>query len=192
MSAIPNTPAAAVVIGVSVGAVQALLEILPKLPADFPLPVLVVVHVPRGRQSGLAELFADRCRIQVKEAEDKEQARAGTVYFAPPDYHLLVETDHRISLSSDEAVLFSRPSVDVLFTAAADAYGKSLIGIILTGANSDGARGLAAVSAAGGTAWVQTPESAEGALMPEAAMAACPTARVMSLSEIAQSLKNLA
>jgi two-component system, chemotaxis family, protein-glutamate methylesterase/glutaminase len=187
-SSLPNTPASAVAIGASVGAVQALLEILPKLPADYPLPVLVVVHLPRRDKSGLAELFASRCLLQVKEAEDKEPVRAGTIYFAPPDYHLLLEAKHRISLSSDEPVLFSRPSIDVLLTSAADAYGSGLTAIVLTGANSDGASGLAAVCKAGGTAWVQDPETAECPLMPQAALAACPTARTMRLDEIAQTL----
>jgi len=181
-------PASAVVIGASVGAVQALEAILPKLPETFPQPLVIVVHQPREATNGLAELFASRCRIAVKEAEDKEMLRPGTAYFAPADYHLLVEADRRLSLSSDEPELYSRPSIDVLFAAAADAFGAGLTGIVLTGANADGTRGLAAVLAAGGEAWVQTPATAEAGTMPRSALAACPAAKAMTLDEIAASL----
>ena len=135
---------------------------------------MVVVHVPPDKRSILAELFQAKCRITVREAEDKEPISGGTVYFAPPDYHLLVETDRSLSLSSDEPVLYSRPSIDVLFESAADAYGPALIAIVLTGANQDGAKGLKAVVEAGGTAIVQSPEDAFASAMPEAALAACP------------------
>ncbi|RBP47778.1 two-component system chemotaxis response regulator CheB [Roseimicrobium gellanilyticum] len=178
-------PPAAVVIGASVGAIEALSLLLPTLPAAYPLPVLVVVHVPPDRKSSLAELFATRCQIGVKEAEDKEAIGAGMVYFAPADYHLLVEPDFTISLSSDEPVLFSRPAIDVLFQSAADAYGDNLTGVVLTGASTDGALGLQAIGAAGGMTLVQTPDTAEGETMPRAALAACPTARALSLEEIA-------
>jgi two-component system chemotaxis response regulator CheB len=180
--------ASAVVIGASVGAVQALEAILPKLPETFPQPLVIVVHQPREATNGLAALFASRCRIAVKEAEDKEMLRPGTAHFAPADYHLLVEADRRLSLSSDEPELYSRPSIDVLFAAAADAFGTGLTGIVLTGANADGTRGLAAVLAAGGEAWVQTPATAEAGTMPRSALAACPAAKAMTLDEIAASL----
>lgn len=187
MNAAP--PPAAVVIGASVGAIEALSLLLPALPAAYPLPVLVVVHVPADRKTALAELFAPRCQIGVKEAEDKEVIGAGMVYFAPPDYHLLVEPDFTLSLSSDEPVLFSRPAIDVLFQSAADAYGDNLIGVVLTGASSDGAQGLRAIREAGGMALVQTPATAEGETMPRAALAACPDARSLSLEEIAMALR---
>ncbi|MES2476305.1 MAG: chemotaxis protein CheB [Verrucomicrobiota bacterium] len=178
-------PPAAVVIGASAGAIDALSVILPALPTSFPLPVLIVVHVPGHPQSMLAELFGNRCALLVKEAEDKETIRPGTVYFAPSDYHLLVEPDFTLSLSSDEPVLYSRPAIDVLFQSAADAYGDGLTGIILTGANSDGAAGLRAIRDAGGTALIQDPATAQGTAMPRAAITACPDARVASLAEIA-------
>ena len=187
----PSTHPAAVVIGASAGAIDALGAILPALPADYPLPVLVVVHVPAHRQSMLAELFGGRCALTVKEAEDKESVLPGTIYFAPSDYHLLVEPDFTLSLSSDEPILFSRPAIDVLFQSAADAYGDGLTGIILTGANSDGAEGLRAVLASGGTGFVQDPESAQGAAMPRAALAACPGARSASLVDIASHLQSI-
>ena len=115
----PTRPPEAVVIGASAGAVDALSVLLPALPADYPLAVAVVVHLPPDRKSVMAELFQTKCRVRVKEAEDKEPFAPGTVYFAPPDYHLLVEPDRRLSLSSEESVLYSRPSIDVLFESAA-------------------------------------------------------------------------
>lgn len=178
----------AIVVGASAGALEALSVILPPLPESFPLPIFVVVHVPPDRRSIMAELFRIKCRLAVEEAEDKEPIEGGTIYFAPPDYHLLVETDGTLSLSSDEPVLFSRPSIDVLFESAADAYGSGLVAIVLTGANRDGAAGLSRVVAAGGTAIVQDPGSAFASAMPEAAIQTCPGAKVMSLAAIAQYL----
>src|ERR1700761_1208668 len=147
----------AVVIGASAGAVEALLTILPELPESFAIPIFIVVHVPPDRRNVLAPLFEARCTIAVKEAEDKEPISAGTVYFAPSDYHMLLEEDFSISLSSDELVNHSRPAIDVLFESAADAYGHGLAAFILTGANQDGAAGLAAVAAAGGAAHLGDP-----------------------------------
>jgi two-component system chemotaxis response regulator CheB len=180
----------AIVIGASAGAIQALSHLLPALPADYAVPVLVVVHVPPGR-SDIAPLFQSRCRVAVKEAEDKEPILPGVVYFGPPDYHLMVEADRTVSLSVDEPVLFSRPSIDVLFESAADVYGEGLLGVILTGANEDGAAGLRAVAAAGGAALVENPAEAFAAAMPSAALAKCNQARSMSLDEIAAYLVSL-
>ncbi|NYT82924.1 chemotaxis protein CheB [Alcaligenaceae bacterium] len=174
----------AVVIGASAGAIQALSEILPALPADFPLPILVVVHVPADRNSMLASLFESKCRMAVREAEDKEPALGGVIYFAPAGYHLLVEAEGTLSLSNDEEVMYSRPSIDVLFESAADAYGSAVIGIILTGANSDGAKGLKAIEAAGGAVLVQDPATACASAMPLAALSACVSARACSLKQI--------
>jgi two-component system chemotaxis response regulator CheB len=181
-------PPRAVVIGASAGALQALSQILPKLPATFPVPVLIVVHVPADRRNMLAPLIQAKCKMVVREAEDKEPATAGTIYFAPPAYHLLVESDGTLSLSSDEEVLYSRPSIDVLFESAADAYGPAVIGVVLTGANPDGAHGLRSISEAGGIAIVEDPAEAYVGTMPEEALKACPTARVMTLGEIAAHL----
>lgn len=187
MSATPE----AVVIGASAGALDALSAILPALPREFRMPILVVVHVPADKRSVIPDLFRAKCRLSVQEAEDKEPIIGGMAYFAPPDYHLLVEVDKRISLSSDEPVLFSRPSIDVLFESAADAYGPALIAVILTGANHDGAKGLQAVAEAGGIALVQDPSSATASAMPEAAIRMCPSARVMPLEAIAEYLKEV-
>ncbi|MEJ0010430.1 MAG: chemotaxis protein CheB [Alphaproteobacteria bacterium] len=182
----------AVVIGASAGAVEALLQLLPSLPADYPLPLMLVVHLPPDKDNVLPGLLQARCRLKVREAEDKERLEAGTVYVAPPDYHLLVERERCLSLSVEEPVLFSRPSVDVLFETAADAYGESLIGVILTGASSDGAHGLATVCDAGGTALVLDPAKAYAPVMPEAALAACPQARMLSLPQIRDFLQEAA
>jgi two-component system, chemotaxis family, protein-glutamate methylesterase/glutaminase len=183
--------AEAVVVGASAGALEALSVILPGLPEQFRLPVIVVVHVPPDKRSLLAELFRAKCRLPVHEAEDKEPIRAGTVYFAPPDYHLLVEVDRGLSLSSDEPVLFSRPSIDVLFESAADAYGPGLVAILLTGASQDGAKGIQAVIAAEGTALVQDPTTAFARAMPDAAIKLCPDAHVMSLAAITAYLQEV-
>lgn len=182
--------AQAVVIGTSAGAVQVLSQILPHLPEGYPLPVLVVVHVPAD-PSGLVALFGTRCAIPVREPEDKEPIAPGTVYFAPPGYHMLVEDDRSIALSLDEPVLFSRPSIDVLFQSAADSYGAALVGVVLTGASEDGAAGAAAIIAAGGTVLVEAPEHAFAATMPRAACARCPTAQPLSLDAIADYLVHL-
>jgi two-component system chemotaxis response regulator CheB len=181
----------AIVIGASAGAIQALSRILPALPADYPLPVLVVVHVPADRSDLLAPLLQAKCRVVVKEAEDKELIRPGFVYFGPSDYHLLVEADRTVSLSADEPVLYSRPSIDVLFESAADAYGAGLVGVILTGANEDGAAGLRAIAAAGGVALVEDPATAFAAAMPNAALELCVQARPLPLDAIATYLVGL-
>jgi two-component system chemotaxis response regulator CheB len=180
-----------VVIGASAGAVEALSAILPALPADYKLPILVVVHVPPDKSSVLADLFAMKCAIAVREGEDKEPITAGTVYFAPADYHLLVEAEGCLSLSNEAPVHFSRPSIDVLFESAADAYGPHLIGVVLTGANQDGAKGLSAVARAGGEAIVQDPSEAFARAMPEAALAECPGARALSIEHIADYLRGV-
>ncbi len=189
MKTTPSTPPEAIVIGVSAGGLKALSTILPALPRDFRLPVMIVIHLPPGKKSIVSDLFADKCDVAVREAEDKEPIQSGVVYFAPPDYHLLIEPDHSLSLSSDEPVLFSRPSIDVLFESAADAYGPALIGVILTGANNDGAHGLKAVLDAGGVCIVEQPDDAYASMMPKSAIDAVPSARVMSLDDIAAYLR---
>ncbi|OJU08806.1 MAG: chemotaxis protein CheB [Caulobacterales bacterium 68-7] len=177
--------------GASAGAVQALLHVLPALPAAFPLPVLIVVHVPPDRANALVPLFQSKCDVIVKEAEDKERVAPGVVYFAPSDYHLLVEADGTLSLSLDEPVNLSRPSIDVLLESAADAFGEGLIGVVLTGANDDGAVGLKAVTDAGGLAIVEDPAGAFVPTMPEAALRAAPTARAMDLDALRAFLLSL-
>ncbi len=177
----------AVVVGGSAGSVAALGMILPALPPTFP-PLLVVVHVPPSSASLLADLFAPICAMRVREAEPFEPIERGTIYFAPADYHLLVERDRRCSLSIGPPVHFSRPSIDALFESAAEAYGPGLVGLVLTGASCDGAQGLHAVHDAGGLALVQDVATAEVDIMPKEAAAAVPSARMIRLSQIAQEL----
>jgi two-component system chemotaxis response regulator CheB len=165
---------------------------LPSLTPDCGIPVFVVVHLPRERPSRLAEIFARRCALTVAEAEDKLPVEPGTVYFAPPDYHLLVDTGPQLALSADPPVNFSRPSIDVLFESAADAYGPGLLGIILTGASHDGAKGLQAVYEHGGQAWVQEPATAQASLMVEAALRQVPVHRVLGLPQMASLLATMA
>ncbi|HEY4260129.1 MAG TPA: chemotaxis protein CheB [Schlesneria sp.] len=185
-------PIEAVVIGVSAGAVDALGSILPNLPVDYPYPVIVVVHLPADRKSVLAQLFQAKCHVHVHEIDDKEKLKKGTVYFAPPDYHVLIEDDKRVSLSSEELVHYSRPAIDVLFESAADVFGPALVAVVLTGASADGAKGLADVHAAGGICLVQDPDQANSRTMPEAALKACPTAEALTLEQIANRLLEIA
>lgn len=160
----------AVVIGASAGGVQALLTVLADLPRSFRLPLIVVLHLPEGRDSQLAEIFQYRLPIAVREAADKETILPGTLYFAGPGYHLLVEMDRTFSLSSEEPLHYSRPSINVLMESAADAYGPALAGILLTGANEDGATGMARIKQQGGLTVVQDPTEAAVPTMPEAAI----------------------
>jgi len=182
----------AIVMGGSSGALEALSTLLPALPAHCPISVAIVVHLPPTRPSHLAEVLAARTVLPLREAEDKEPIAAGTVYLAPPNYHLLVERTKSFALSADEAVLFSRPAIDVLFESAADAYGERLAGIVLTGASADGARGLSAVKRRGGIAIVQTPDGAVAPEMPRAALSMVAADHVLSLPDLATLLGQLA
>ncbi|WP_395337321.1 chemotaxis protein CheB [Novosphingobium sp. BL-8H] len=181
----------AVVIGASAGGIQALSHILPLLPEGYPMPVLVVIHMPADGGNVLAPLFQKKCRLSVREAEDKEPATPGTIFFAPPGYHMLVEAEGTLALSSDEPVLHSRPSIDVLLESAADAFDEQVIGVILTGASPDGARGLRAIADAGGIAIVEDPSAAYASAMPLAALDLCPTAMVLSLDAIGAFLRDI-
>jgi two-component system chemotaxis response regulator CheB len=181
----------AVVIGGSAGALQALFIILRDLPANYELPIFITVHVPPERRSVLAEVLQSKCQISVREAEDKEPISAGTAYLAPPDYHLLIEKDGTLALSSDEPIFHSRPAIDVLFESAADAYGSAVVGVLLSGASSDGAKGLKSVEDAGGVTIVEDPGTAYASTMPEAALGACREAKSFSLNQLAEYLKSL-
>jgi two-component system chemotaxis response regulator CheB len=182
----------AIVMGGSSGALEALSTLLPALPKDCAIPVAIVVHLPSTRPSHLAEVLAARTVLPVREAEDKEPIAPGTVYVAPPNYHLLVERTKTFALSADEAVLFSRPAIDVLFESAADAYGDRLAGILLTGASADGARGLSTVKRRGGLAIVQSPKGAIAPEMPLAALSMVEADQVLSLADLASLLGRLA
>lgn len=182
----------AVALGVSSGGLQALSLLLGRLPADFALPVLIVQHLGADAGDGFARLLDQRCAVRVKEADEGEVIRPGTVYLAPPNYHLLVENGGVLALSIDPPVSYARPSIDVLFESAAMAFGPELIGIVLTGANSDGSRGLRTIKQYGGLTVVQDPAEADAAPMPLAALAASPVDHVLTLDQIADLLRELA
>ncbi|MFD2364930.1 chemotaxis protein CheB [Pseudoduganella sp. GCM10020061] len=180
-----------IAIGASAGGIEAVSTLLRALPAAFDIPVVVVVHLPPNRPSLLPELFARHCALPVREAQDKEPLQAGTVYVAAPDYHLMIEPGGMLSLSCDAPVLFSRPSLDMLFESAALAYQESLLAIVLTGASADGAEGLATVRRLGGTGWVQEPEEAQASIMPLAAIKKAGADQVLRLHDMAGLLPGL-
>lgn len=179
-----------IVIGCSLGGMHALTIILGELPAAFPVPIAVVQHRYRTSSEGLPAYFRRHTKLKVVDADDKEWIRPGHVYLAPANYHLLVE-EGEFSLSVDEAVAFSRPSVDVLFESAADAYREALIGVVLTGANSDGARGVSRIKKNGGFVVVQDPKTAEAPDMPQAALASATVDRILPLERIGPYLVEL-
>lgn len=181
-----------IVIGVSTGGVSALKLLLGALPADFPVPVVVVTHITPDSDNGLAVLLDTLCAIHVKEADEQEPVLPQTVYLAPANYHLLIEKSGRFSFSVDPPVNFARPSVDILFDSAAEAYGRGLIGIILTGAGFDGSRGLLKVKQAGGVTIVQDPADAEMDSMPKSALQLQKADYVVPLSEMPSLLARLA
>jgi len=181
----------AVVVGTSAGGMQALKRFLPALPASFPLPIAIAQHMGGDRESFLAGYLDRIAPPAVKEADDKESLRAGHVYLAPGGYHLLIEQDRTFSLSVDPRVNHCRPSIDVLFESAADAFEGSLIGVVLTGANGDGSHGLKTIKARGGLTIVQNPVSAESSRMPQAALDLVSIDHIVELEELAPLLMQL-
>lgn len=179
--------AEAVVMGGSAGALVVVGELLAALPRDSQVPVIVVVHLAPGRPSLLPQLFASRCALPVREPDDKQPIGPG-VWIAPPDYHLLVESQRCFALSIDAPIKFSRPSIDVLFESAARTYGTGLLAVVLTGANDDGAQGASAVRKHGGLLAVQDPQTAESPAMPKAAMRAAKPQVVAAIPELASLL----
>lgn len=159
-----------VAIGASAGGIDALFAVLEGLPMPYPLPLVIVLHLPEGHASQLAEVFGRRLGRPVQEAQAHAPVEPGIFYFAPPGYHLLVDSDRTFSLSCDPPVLYSRPSIDVLFESCADAYGDGAVALVLTGANHDGAHGLQCIKQAGGLALVQDPAQAAYPTMPQAAL----------------------
>jgi two-component system, chemotaxis family, protein-glutamate methylesterase/glutaminase len=175
----------AVVIGGSSGALDALSIILPALPAWFALPIAIVIHVPPHRPSLLADVLAARCALPVREVEDKEPVAPSTVFVAPPNYHLLIERRRTFALSIDAPIHYSRPAIDALFESAAEAYGESLLAVLLAGANEDGAHGVRRVKEMGGTVVVQEPSSTHAPEMPSAGMRSASVDGVLAPSGIA-------
>lgn len=176
-----------VVLGMSAGGLRALETVLGKLPPTFPVPLVAVQHRARESTDAYAEVVAAQTKLPVKEVFDDEPLLAPGVFLAPPDYHVFVEPG-RLSLSTDEPVAYGRPSIDVLFESAADAYGDAVIAVLMTGANSDGARGVLRIKEAGGYVIVQDPATAEVSSMPAAALAMSPVDRVLPLDAIAAEL----
>ncbi len=187
----PERPIDAVVIGASAGGVEGLSLILPALPPTLAVPVFIVLHLPREHRSVLSEIFASKCALALREAEDKEPVQPGCVYFAPPDYHLLVDEGPRLALSVDEPVHCSRPSIDVLFESAADLYGRGLLGVLLSGASHDGAAGLAAVRRAGGLTVVRQPDRGPESQMAQAALERGPVDFVLPVDQIGALLHSI-
>ncbi len=179
-----------VAVGTSWGGLAALTKVLRELPVDFRIPVVVVQHRSKDSERLLVQLLQDATELKVCEIEDKDPLAPGTVHVAPANYHVLIENGYA-SLTIEEPVRFSRPSIDVMFSSAADTYGSAAIGVVLTGANEDGARGLAHIVKRGGLALVQDPKTAEIPIMPEAAIRAVPTSEVLPLDALAPRLLEL-
>ena len=181
----------AIVVGASAGGVEALLHVFGALPKAFDIPILTVLHLPDERRSQLSEVFATRLGRPVREGSDKAAIEPGVIYFAGPSYHLSVERDFTLSLSQEERVHFSRPAIDMLFDSAADAYGPDLVGVLMTGANEDGAKGLAAIKRRGGLTIVQDPAEARMPTMPLAALKLQQPDHILSLNGIGSLLAKL-
>jgi two-component system chemotaxis response regulator CheB len=180
-----------IVIGASTGGLKALQTVLRQLPSSFPAPIAVVVHRPKETENLLIPLLQQCCVLPVSEAVDKEPIERGRVYVAPPDYHLLLEPTH-FSLSTDEPVHYARPSIDMLFESATDSFGSRVIGVVLTGANSDAVQGAAKIINRGGQILIQDPITAESPVMPLAVLKANPAAEVHPLDQLAARLIQLA
>ncbi len=182
----------AIVIGGSAGALDALLAIVPALPEEVSCPIVIVLHLPPAQPNLVPTILSRVCARAVHEAEDKAKLRERTIYVAAPNYHLLIERNRSLSLSVDATVHHSRPAIDVLFESAADAYGPAVAGLVLSGANQDGAEGLCQIRQAGGVAIVQAPASASSPMMPERAMRRVgPSVHVVRLGDIGAFLVRL-
>jgi two-component system, chemotaxis family, protein-glutamate methylesterase/glutaminase len=181
-----------VVIGASLGGLNAVSALLGQLPADFSIPIVVVQHRTAVSDDDLAGIWQRSTALSVHDAEDKAAIEARHVYVAPADYHLLVESVGEFALSTDAPVLWARPSIDVLFESAADVYGGKVIGVVLTGASADGSHGLKAIRERGGCALVQDPLTAECAVMPQAAIATTTVNHVLALPDLGRVLAALA
>ena len=181
----------AVVIGTSAGGLYSLIELMDELPRDYKIPIVVVQHRSKDQNDLLEDVLQHKCKIRVSQAEEKEIMQAGTIYIAPPDYHLLIEADRGFSLTSDALVKYSRPSIDVLFESAAYVFREKLIGIILTGASNDGAEGISMIRRFGGLTIAQDPSEAAFPYMPKSSIETRNIDKVLSLQEIRELLLKL-
>lgn len=182
----------AIVIGSSAGGIEAFVRILAYLPAQFGVPIINVQHIHKEQDGTLVRFYNDRSLLKVEEAEEKVRIMPGHIYVAPPDYHLLIERDETFSLSADEKVNYSRPSIDVLFESAADVYGAELVGVLMTGANHDGARGLNRIKEHGGLTLVEDPATAKFPEMPRSALACTDVDYILPLDQLRDFLVTLA
>ena len=178
----------AIVMGVSSGGLSALKTLFSRLPKDFNTPIIIVQHNNPLSENLWIKLLNDKSNLEIKEADEKESIEPGKVYIAPPNYHLLIEKNKTFTLTVDERINFARPSIDVLFESAADAYRNKLIGIVLTGSNNDGTDGIKRIQEYGGLVVIQDPKTAESAYMPASAMAAVQPDYVLPLESIADLL----
>lgn len=178
----------AIVIGVSSGGMNAMKILFSLLPVEFNIPIVIVQHISPRSDNQWIKLLNDKSNLQIKEADEKEKIEPGNVYIAPPNYHLMIERDKTFSLTIDERVNFARPSIDVLFESAAEAYNSELIGVVLTGSNNDGTKGIKRIKECGGLAIIQNPETAESSHMPASAIAAIKPDYILSLEGITELL----
>jgi two-component system chemotaxis response regulator CheB len=174
----------AIVIGTSSGGMKAIKFLSSALPAVFGIPIIMVLHIGARSGNEWINFFNAECKFKLKEADEKEKIAPGNIYVAPANYHLLIEKDETLSLTIDEKVNYARPSIDILFESAALAYGNRLIGIVLTGANSDGAVGIKKIKEYGGLTIVQDPETAEAKCMPESSISSIVPDHILSLEGI--------
>jgi len=177
-------PYEAIVIGVSSGGLNAMKILFSLLPADFSMPIIVVQHVGARSENVWIQLLNNHCKVEIKEADEKEKIEKGKIYVAPPNYHLLIEKNKTFSLTVDERVNYARPSIDVLFETASEAYQTHLIGVVLTGANNDGSNGIKCIKERGGLTIVQQPDTAESSYMPASAIATSKPDYILPLEEI--------
>ncbi len=180
-----------VVIGGSAGSFEVILHTLPDLSRDLAFPLIIVLHRKNSFDSSLIDLFTDKSALHVKEAEDKDQLKEGIIYIAPADYHLLIEKDHTLTLDYSERIHYSRPAIDATFETAAEAYGQATAGILLSGANADGAAGLKMIHSEGGITAVQNPATAEVSYMPNQALAKTKVDYILNNHEIASFINML-
>jgi len=186
-----NTKYHAIAIGASAGGLNALTTLFEQLPFDYSIPVIVIQHRSKDHRDLLEEVLQRKCKITIKQADEKEKIESGVIYIAPPGYHLLIEQDRTFSLSSDEHALFSKPSIDILFESAAEVFEKKLVGVILTGASSDGAAGIAVIKKYGGLTIAQFPREAQYPFMPQAAINFGGVKCIWTLNEIQKFLYEL-
>lgn len=186
-----GSPVQVVVLGGSSGSLEVLFKLLPGLKPELAVPIIIVLHRRYSSESSLSELLAFKTNLPLHEVEDKDPILPGHIYLAPANYHLLVEADLSLSLDYSEKVHFSRPSIDVTFETAADVYGSGAAGIILSGANEDGTRGLLAIKNAGGLVIAQNPDTARTALMPQSAINHVAVDHILEIDELTNFINNL-